>query len=148
MSKRTSAKITLGMLKGNRYLSCVHCFFFRFFLHFLMLCLLDCNNVLLGKPVTTSVPSIAIRFNANAEEIEELYGGSDEEQQQQQQQQTVGESNNSSPLKGYLPKLIKRSASIDTSPAGSGNQESPPSSDPWRFFTDIKVIELFLDKTE
>lgn len=99
---------------------------------------------LLGKPVTTSVPSIAIRFNANAEEIEELYGGggvSDEEEPQQRPVATETESSNSSPLKGYLPKLIKRSASIDTSPAGAGNQESssPPASDPWRFFTDIKV---------
>lgn len=100
---------------------------------------------LLGKPVTTSVPSI--RFNANAEEIEELYGDavSDDEEQQQQPIVETPESN-SSPLKSYLPKLIKRSASIDTSPASGAtttNQESssspPSSSDPWRFFTDIKV---------
>lgn len=29
------------------------------------------NNIL-GKPVTTSVPSISIKFHANAEKIEEL----------------------------------------------------------------------------
>lgn len=96
---------------------------------------------LLGKPVTTSVPSI--RFNANAEEIEELYGDAVSDDEEQQPIVETPESN-SSPLKSYLPKLIKRSASIDTSPAAGGgaNQESsssPPSSDPWRFFTDIKV---------
>lgn len=84
--------------------------------------------------MTTSVPSIAIRFNANAEEIEELYGSDEEEQQQK----TTGEAE-SSPLRGYLPKLIKRSASIDTSPAASVGQDSSPPSDPWRFLSDIKV---------
>lgn len=48
----------------------------------------------------------------------------------------VTEELESSPLRGYLPKLIKRSASIDTSP--SVPQDSSPPSDPWRFFTDIK----------
>lgn len=46
-----------------------------------------------------------------------------------------GEAENS-PIKVYLPKLIKRSASIDTSP--SAPQDSSPPADPWRFFTDIK----------
>lgn len=32
----------------------------------------------LGKPVTTSVPTIAIRFNAGAEEVEEVYGSDNE----------------------------------------------------------------------
>jgi hypothetical protein len=32
----------------------------------------------LGKPVTTSVPSISIKFHANAEQLEELYGSDDE----------------------------------------------------------------------
>lgn len=50
----------------------LHCIFCVLMLHnFVVFCL--------GKPVTTSVPSIAIRFHANAEEIEELYA-SDEEQ--------------------------------------------------------------------
>lgn len=31
-----------------------------------------------GKPVTTSVPSISIKFHANAEQIEELYMSEDE----------------------------------------------------------------------
>jgi hypothetical protein len=31
-----------------------------------------------GKPVTTSVPSISIKFHANAEQLEELYGSDDE----------------------------------------------------------------------
>lgn len=35
-------------------------------------------GVILGKPVTTSVPSISIKFHANVEEIEELHF-SDEE---------------------------------------------------------------------
>lgn len=102
------------------------------------------NFICSGKPLNTSVPSIAIRFNANAEEvIEELYGnGSDEEPTIDS---TIGESE-SSPLKSYLPKLIKRSASTDTSvpPLGSGNRESsssPPSDNKWRFFSDIKVVE-------
>lgn len=84
--------------------------------------------------MTTSVPSIAIRFNANAEEIEELYG----DDKEQSTANDVGGEPESSPLKGYLPKLIKRSASIDTSPASTTQDSSPPS-DPWRFFTDIKV---------
>lgn len=32
----------------------------------------------LGKSATTSVPSIAVRFNATAEEIEELYAEGDD----------------------------------------------------------------------
>lgn len=52
---------------------------------------------------------------------------------------TAGEPD-SSPLRGYFPKLTKRSASIDTSP--SVPQDSSPPSDPWRFFSDIKVFIL------
>lgn len=33
----------------------------------------------LGKSITTSVPSISIKFHANAEQIEELYGSEDEQ---------------------------------------------------------------------
>lgn len=47
----------------------------------------------------------------------------------------------SSPLKGYLPKLIKRSASIDTS-----GQDSSPPSDPWKFLSDIKVYSKVTQK--
>lgn len=36
------------------------------------------GRIFTGKSVTTSVPSIAIRFHANAEHLEELYA-SDEE---------------------------------------------------------------------
>jgi hypothetical protein len=35
-------------------------------------------GMLKGKPVTTSVPSISIKFHANAEQLEELYGSDDE----------------------------------------------------------------------
>lgn len=77
------------------------------------------------------MPSFAIRFNANAEEIEELYGGGSDDEQ------PTAETNESSgPLRSYLPKLIKRSASIDTSGA---QDSSPPANDPWRFLSDIKV---------
>lgn len=42
----------------------------------------------------------------------------------------------SSPLK-YLPRLVKRSTSIDITP--TTNVDASPPSDPWRFFSDIKV---------
>lgn len=42
----------------------------------------------------------------------------------------------SSPLK-YLPRLVKRSTSIDITP--NSNLDASPPSDPWRFFSDIKV---------
>lgn len=38
----------------------------------------------------------------------------------------------------YLPKLVKRSTSIDVSAQQPPTDCSPPSSDPWRFFSDIK----------
>lgn len=83
-----------------------------------------------------------------------MYGNHSDEDEQQTKNASdsgAGEQPESSPLKGYLPKLIKRSASIDTSPANTassgGNCEasSSPPSDPWRFFSDIKV--LIIDKT-
>lgn len=99
------------------------------------------NNLLImdqkSKPVTTSVPSIAIKFHANAEQLEELYGSDDDnstaDTKSDKTASTIGESE-SSPLK-YLPRLVKRSTSIDVS---SQNLDSSPPSDPWRFFSDIK----------
>jgi hypothetical protein len=92
-----------------------------------------------GKPVTTSVPSISIKFHANAEQLEELYGSDDEHPTSES---AVGSSGSqgvneaeSSPLK-YLPRLVKRSTSIDITP--SGNIDASPPSDPWRFFSDIR----------
>ncbi|RZC34748.1 testis-expressed sequence 2 protein, partial [Asbolus verrucosus] len=92
------------------------------------------------KPVTTSVPSISIRFHANAEQIEELYASDDEHQSANESSlgstgaTGVGEPE-SSPLK-YLPRLVKRSTSIDITP--TANTDASPPSDPWRFFSDIK----------
>lgn len=42
----------------------------------------------------------------------------------------------SSPLRSYLPRIGKRSTSIDTSFTA---QDSSPPSDPWKFFAEIKV---------
>lgn len=47
----------------------------------------------------------------------------------------TGEPENS-PLK-LFPKLVKRSTSIDV-----GHLDASPPSDPWRFFSDIKVTFL------
>lgn len=52
----------------------------------------------LGKPLTTSVPSIAIRFHANAEQLEPLYA-SDEEH---------GDHHNEPTTSTGMDKIIKR----------------------------------------
>ncbi|CAH1135926.1 unnamed protein product [Ceutorhynchus assimilis] len=109
MSLKKDGKITLGMLKG--------------------------------KPVTTSVPSISIKFHANAEQIEELHFS--EEETPNSEEKSFGNLNpissssdqDTSPLK-LLPKLAKRSTSVDVS--STQNLSSSPPADPWRFFTDIK----------
>ncbi|KAJ8971840.1 hypothetical protein NQ317_001553 [Molorchus minor] len=101
-------------------------------------------GMLKGKPVTTSVPSISIKFHANAEQIEELYASEDETSTNSSKADkspastsvsTVGEPD-SSPLR-YLPRLVKRSTSVDVSQPPHNLDASPPS-DPWRFFSDIK----------
>lgn len=51
----------------------------------------------------------------------------------------LGEPDNS-PLK-LLPKLVKRSTSLDV--GQPQNLDASPSSDPWRFFSDIKVSTYF-----
>ncbi|XP_063917342.1 testis-expressed protein 2 isoform X3 [Zophobas morio] len=107
MSKKTDGKITLGMLKG--------------------------------KPVTTSVPTISIKFHANAEQLEELYASDEEHTGNELSTASAGATGinepDSSPLK-YLPRLVKRSTSIDITP--SSTIDASPPSDPWRFFSDIK----------
>ncbi|KAK4874750.1 hypothetical protein RN001_014110 [Aquatica leii] len=90
-----------------------------------------------GKGINTSVPSISIRFNANAEEIEEFYQSEDESEDKFHNEKTksVGVSDpDTSPLR-YLPRLGKRSTSIDTSLT---SQDSSPPTDRWKFFTEIK----------
>ncbi|XP_044252894.1 testis-expressed protein 2 isoform X2 [Tribolium madens] len=91
-----------------------------------------------GKPVTTSVPTISIKFHANAEQLEELYASDDEHTNDTTTAPTgaAGVSEpESSPLK-LLPRLVKRSTSIDITP--NPNIDASPPSDPWRFFSDIK----------
>lgn len=87
--------------------------------------------------MNTSVPSIAIRFNANAEEIEELYQSEDEpiEKLHNEKSKSSGTADSdTSPLR-YLPRLGKRCTSTDTSLV---TQDSSPPSDRWKFFTEIK----------
>nr|CAI5846225.1 unnamed protein product [Callosobruchus analis] len=114
--------------------------------------------VVVGKSATTSVPSISIKFHANAEQLEEIHTDDDEsastctggstDKRSSSDRSTVPSStppvtNISNPLK-YLPKLVKRSTSVDVSSTLSQQQDkqttdsSPPASDPWRFFSDIK----------
>ncbi|XP_074039959.1 testis-expressed protein 2 isoform X2 [Leptinotarsa decemlineata] len=100
-------------------------------------------GMLKGKSATTSVPSISIKFHANAEQIEELYASDDETSKQEEKSDKVstatsvpvniGEHENS-PLK-YFNRLGKRSSSIDVS---AQSLDASPPSDPWRFFSDIK----------
>ncbi|XP_017774640.1 PREDICTED: testis-expressed sequence 2 protein isoform X2 [Nicrophorus vespilloides] len=81
-----------------------------------------------GKPINSSVPSIVIRFNANAEEIEEVVLNEEEKGDSVADlNQTSSSDVESSPI-----KLKRRSTSVDVS-----SDASPPT-DPWRFFTDIK----------
>ncbi|KRT81306.1 hypothetical protein AMK59_5952, partial [Oryctes borbonicus] len=92
-----------------------------------------------GKSLTTSVPSMAIRFNATAEEIEEVFTKEEDDS---------GPMNDNAPSteksvetetnlkRSILPILGKRSTSIDVNSANA--QESSSPSDPWRFLSDIK----------
>ncbi|KAF5288346.1 hypothetical protein FQR65_LT12081 [Abscondita terminalis] len=89
-----------------------------------------------GKGFNTSVPSISIRFTANAEEVEELYQSEDESADKfDNENSNVGASDSdSSPLR-YLPRLGKRSSSVD---ASLTSQDSSPPTDRWKFFSEIK----------
>lgn len=87
--------------------------------------------------MNTSVPTISIKFNKNAEEIEEICCVSDGEVVEEDnfpRQESQGGDSESSPLRIYLPRIGKRSTSVDIPP-----QDASPPSDPWKFFTDIKV---------
>ncbi|VEN41332.1 unnamed protein product [Callosobruchus maculatus] len=109
---------------------------------------MDNNNKC--KSATTSVPSISIKFHANAEQLEEIHtddeesasstctGGSTDKGAGSSDKSTVHSS--TSPV----TNIMKRSTSIDVSSSLSQQQDkqatdsSPPASDPWRFFSDIK----------
>ncbi|XP_065158108.1 testis-expressed protein 2 isoform X1 [Atheta coriaria] len=87
-------------------------------------------SMLKGKPINSSVPSF--RFNATAEEIEELYATDEDHDELSIDTPAKAASDvESSPYKSN--KLGKRSTSVDVSTVDL----SPPS-DPWRFFSDIK----------
>ncbi|XP_066253655.1 testis-expressed protein 2 isoform X2 [Euwallacea similis] len=99
-------------------------------------------GMLKGKPVTTSVPSISIKFHANVEEIEEVRF-SDEETPISEEKNQFGvlqsvssSSDQDSRALKLFPKLVKRSTSVDVS-TNQSLSSSPPN-DPWRFFSDIK----------
>ncbi|XP_044758998.1 testis-expressed protein 2 isoform X2 [Coccinella septempunctata] len=101
---------------------------------------------LLRKSITTSVPSISIKFHANAEQIEELYGSDDELKTEINEKKlsaatrekgsnstgNIQDTAEGSPLK-YL-RLNKRSNSTEVTTIS----DSSPPSDPWKFFSEIK----------
>ncbi|KAI4456263.1 tex2 protein-related [Holotrichia oblita] len=100
---------------------------------------------LVGKSLTTSVPSMAIRFNATAEEIEEVFT-----KEENHRDDAIAEGRppvvpiekstdiETSPRRSILPLLGKRSVSVDVNSTGAPPQDSSPPSDPWRFLSDIK----------
>ncbi|XP_045476118.1 testis-expressed protein 2 isoform X2 [Harmonia axyridis] len=99
-----------------------------------------------GKSITTSVPSISIKFHANAEQLEELYGSDDEfkseinvkkltaanREKGSNSTGNIQDTAEGSPLK-YL-RSSKRSNSTEVSTIS----DSSPPSDPWKFFSEIK----------
>ncbi|CAH0564014.1 unnamed protein product [Brassicogethes aeneus] len=94
-------------------------------------------GMLKGKPMTTSVPSITVKFHANAEQIEELYASDDEATSHSAAESKSTNDFDSSPFK-YLNRLGKRSTSVDVSPQPITLENSSPPSDPWRFLSDIR----------
>ncbi|GJQ83917.1 hypothetical protein Trydic_g19855 [Trypoxylus dichotomus] len=91
-----------------------------------------------GKSLTASVPSMAIRFNATAEEIEEVFA-KEEEENGTVNDSTLAEKSTdveTSPRRSILPILGKRSTSVDVN--STNVQDSSLPSDPWRFLSDIK----------
>nr|CAH7739256.1 unnamed protein product [Callosobruchus chinensis] len=101
-------------------------------------------GMLKGKSATTSVPSISIKFHANAEQLEEIHTDEDESTSTCTGGSTDrggGSDKSSTPP---VTNIMKRSTSIDVSSSLSQQQDkqttdsSPPASDPWRFFSDIK----------
>ncbi|XP_044731430.1 testis-expressed protein 2 isoform X2 [Chrysoperla carnea] len=102
-----------------------------------------------GKSANTSVPSIAIRFHANEEELEQLYlSDSDVEKEYSpviedlksddlKSDKKGSPKRESSPMKDVFSKLSsKRSASVDSNiPIG---EQASSSTDRWRLFSEIK----------
>nr|CAD7440911.1 unnamed protein product [Timema bartmani] len=114
---------------------------------------------LAGKSITTSVPTFAIRFHADDEELEAVYPSADETDDEAEKQDDelgsssqlitaspmaassasatvpgVSHSRDPSPMKEYLKGLGKRSTSVDAGvldPNTSG-------SDTWRIFHELK----------
>nr|CAD7396238.1 unnamed protein product [Timema cristinae] len=111
-----------------------------------------------GKSITTSVPTFAIRFRADDEELEAVYPSPDETDEEAEKQDElesssqvitaspmaassasttvpgVAHSRDPSPMKEYLKGLGKRSTSVDAGvldPNTSG-------SDTWRIFHELK----------
>lgn len=89
-----------------------------------------------GKPITTSVPTFAIRFHAGGEELEELYPSEEEDKSLVDEKCPDSSASEptkteSSPMRDYLNKLGKRSSSID-----AGINDTP--NDPWRIFSEFK----------
>ncbi|KAL3273247.1 hypothetical protein HHI36_014701 [Cryptolaemus montrouzieri] len=109
-----------------------------------------------GKSITTSVPTISIKFHANAEQIEELYGSDDEQKSELNEKKlsaaikekgsnstgNIQDTAESSPLKHL--RQNKRSSSTDV----ATNPDSSPPSDPWKFFSEIrgKIAKSVEDK--
>lgn len=91
--------------------------------------------------MNTSVPSIAIRYLANDEELEQLYLSDNENEKEtsitpepKDDTKTEKIKRESSPMKDVFSKLGKRSASIDS----NISQSESPTPDRWRLFSEIK----------
>ncbi|XP_046408967.1 testis-expressed protein 2 isoform X2 [Ischnura elegans] len=119
-----------------------------------------------GKPITTSVPTFAIRFHAEDEELEEVYSCSQESEAAASEKTELREEDESSrastpssssitishhvlggssreisPSKECPPKLGKRSSSVDSvgsaAAAGAGTCSSSVS-DTWNIFQELR----------
>ncbi|XP_025836448.1 testis-expressed protein 2 isoform X2 [Agrilus planipennis] len=93
-----------------------------------------------GKPLNSSASSLSVRFDVTTEQIEETYF-SDEDKIDIDKQSASSVHDDFDTVAGsskllYLPRLSKRSTSIDT--AALTYQDSSPPSDPWKFLADIK----------
>ncbi|XP_071442324.1 testis-expressed protein 2 isoform X2 [Hetaerina americana] len=135
-------------------------------------------NMLKGKPITTSVPTFAIRFHADDEELEEVYSYSQEadattsektdlrEEDESSRASTPssssvtipqhvlgGSSRELSPSKECPPKLGKRSSSVDSVGSAAASTSSTGASDTWNIFHElrgkiVKRVEETLNKTD
>ncbi|PSN49759.1 hypothetical protein C0J52_08478, partial [Blattella germanica] len=118
-----------------------------------------------GKSITTSVPTFAIRFHAEDEELEEIYPSADESDEEAEKQEDESSSSTGgtqsaatstqsaittsasattstihsrdpSPMKEYLKGFGKRSTSVDAGMIDGGTPAT--GSDTWRLFHEIK----------